>query len=206
MVLGRKNTLVQPRKHTAFLQPFVCAYTNHKLHSNSKDYTYGSRRSRLRLSVAPASTPAASALQLSLGLNEKVGKGKLLGGGEIVKATAPENSPTCSFRATRERTSLVLIVVLLPDNELKIVGTFLGSSFGSGPKGFKFTSFLGILVFDFLGVRDESRILALLVDFWLAGGQESPLARGLALVLFGLLAVEMGRGRRGGCCWNENGG
>ncbi|KAL2522316.1 DNA-directed RNA polymerase subunit [Forsythia ovata] len=54
-------------------------------------YIHWSRRSRRRLLVAPISIPAASALQLSFGLNEKVGNGKLLGGGESADATEPEN-------------------------------------------------------------------------------------------------------------------
>lgn len=68
------------------------------------------------------------------------------------------------------------------------------------------------MVLDFLGVRDESRVLTfLLLAFLLVGGQERPLARGawvvVFVVLFGLVVAEMGRGRRGGCRrWYENGG
>lgn len=67
------------------------------------------------------------------------------------------------------------------------------------------------MVLDFLGVRDESRVLIfLLLAFLLVGGQDRPLARGVwvvFVVLFGLIVAETGRGRRGGCCrWKENGG
>ncbi|MFS8000842.1 hypothetical protein Hanom_Chr13g01183301 [Helianthus anomalus] len=96
-----------------------------------KQYTttsnHQSRRSRRRLSVAPASTPkptaAACALQPSFGRSEKVGKGKLLGGGEGVNTTEPENS---SISAETSH-------ILLTDEEKTLETTFFGRSFGSGP-------------------------------------------------------------------------
>lgn len=148
--------------------------------------TYGSRRRRRRSSVAPASTPAAWVLQQSFGLNEKVGKGKLLGGGgEMVKAADPEYSTTISsFTTALKELKVVLLLLLVL---IQIFETFMGRFFGSGPNGlpdemtfggddddddttfaavftgFRFSSFfLGLVVvfvFDFLGVRDESRFL-----------------------------------------------
>ncbi|KAJ0847406.1 hypothetical protein HanPSC8_Chr13g0544961 [Helianthus annuus] len=96
-----------------------------------KQYTtrsnHQSRRSRRRLSVAPASTPkptaAACALQPSFGRREKVGKGKLLGGGEGVNTTEPENSSTSAETSHN----------LLTDEEKTLETTFFGRSFGSGP-------------------------------------------------------------------------
>lgn len=152
--------------------------------------------------MAPVSIPAASALQLSFGLKEKVGKGKLLGGGEMVNTTEPENmsssTPLAEFKL------LALLIQLLPflllhtlpgGDEIK-GKTFLTSfanSRGSGPKGVVvvelktltqfedflgefLSSFLGLLVgdFDFLGVRERSLVLLPLLGFLLAGAKESP--------------------------------
>lgn len=131
------------------------------------------RNRRRRLSVALASTPAASALQLiSFGLRENLGKGKLLGGGETVNG-----EPETFFKS--------LTATIPADKTLK---TSFGRSFGSGPEGladvtkndpeivfsigFKNSIFdsssllLGRFEFDFLGVRDWSLVL---LDFLLTG-------------------------------------
>lgn len=87
----------------------------------------GRRRIRRRLSVAPASTPAASALQLScFGLSrENLGNGKLLGGGDIAYITEPENFSKSPKTSERKPPS--------PLNEPLDTKTCLGSSSGSGP-------------------------------------------------------------------------
>lgn len=131
------------------------------------------RNSRRRLSVAPASTPAASALQLiGFGLRANLGKGKLLGGGETVNRD-PENF------------SKSLTATIPADRTLE---TSFGRSFGSGPEGltevtikdseivfsigFKSSIFdsssllLDRSEFDFFGVRDWSLVL---LDFLLIG-------------------------------------
>lgn len=128
-----------------------------------------SRNSRRRLSVAPASIPAASALQLSFDLMENRGNGKLLGGGDTVN-NEPENSST-SFLS-------------LPPAAAAANGVrSFGRSFGSGPNGndsgtawvavdsFCFhVSFIFLLgSFDFLGV----------LVFLMVGGQEMPRLRSL---------------------------
>ncbi|KAJ6681007.1 hypothetical protein OIU74_019480 [Salix koriyanagi] len=69
------------------------------------------RKSRRRLSVAPASIPAASAEQLiSFGLIENLGKGKLLGCGDNANAE-PENFSKSSIKT-------VLLITPLPANLL----------------------------------------------------------------------------------------
>lgn len=161
--------------------------------------SYGSRRRRRRSSVAPASTPAAWVLQQSFGLNEKVGKGKLLGGGgEMVKATDPEYSTTTfsSFTTALKELLKVLLLVLftgrffgsghnglLPEEMTFGGDDDTGTTFATVFTGFRFSSFfLGLVVvfgFDFLGVRDESRFLLLLLfsNVLLVGGvgHERPL-------------------------------
>lgn len=149
-------------------------FTRNTRHSRSQLRTerqlredfHRSRSSRRRLSVAPASTPEASALQPSFGLRENLGRGKLLGGGDSVK-TEPENVSRPA-------------VTMFPD--VKILETAsLGISFGSGPILFvnvditgpppdiavdRDSSFLGLLLdaFAFFGVADG------LLFFLLIGG------------------------------------
>lgn len=138
------------------------------------------RKSRRRLSVAPASIPAASAEQLSFGLMENLGKGKLLGCGDNANAE-PENFSKSSIKT-------VLLITPLPDDDDdddndddKSFETYFGKSFGSGPNGtvdsmikdcfFGSSTLLVLGCLDFFGVRDWS--LGLLLVFLVAeGGQE----------------------------------
>ena len=110
--------------------------------------------------MAPASIPAdASTLQLSFGLKENLGSGKLLGGGAKLN-TAPENFSNSSAPTTT-----------FDDDDDKNPHTSFGRSFGSGPKRFVeamikhseiacvfvFKSCFGsslFVIFDFFSVRD----------------------------------------------------
>lgn len=78
------------------------------------------RRRRRRSSVAPVSTPPASALHLLFGLRENLGRGRLLGGGEIEKME-PENSSNSSV----DETCMV--------EDFTTLETFVGRSLGTGP-------------------------------------------------------------------------
>ena len=129
--------------------------------------------------MAPASIPVASALQLSLGLSENLGKGRLLGGGARLNSE-PENFSKSSSETTE--------VILLPvEDDHNTLETSLGRSFGSGPNGFievgiercnvdlDSNSTLGIdegFDFDFFGVTEWSLPLLVL------GGHERPRFRG----------------------------
>ena len=155
------------------------------------------RNIRRRLSVAPASIPAASALQQSFGLRENLGSGKLLGGGARLN-TVPENISNSSMATTFPK---LLSTAAVDENTRE---TSLGRSFGSGPNrlveatikdsetarlvdGAKSCLFGSSLFvgFDFFGVRDWS--LRLLFGFRVREGREYWWAMGV------------GRGRRGGC-------
>lgn len=131
-----------------------------------------SRRIRRRLSVAPPSNPAASGLQLSFGLSEKVGKGKLLGGGERLNTSDKSENSSGDDDRTLE--------------------TSFGRSFGSGPNGLvdpistHSVDFRSGFESEFTGVFDFFRFLIFLE------GHERPLLRGL------MLGLGIGRGRRGG--------
>lgn len=146
--------------------------------------------------MAPASIPAASALQQSFGLRENLGSGKLLGGGARLN-TVPENISNSSIVTFPK----LLSPAAVDENTRE---TSLGRSFGSGPNGlveatikhsettarlvdakscFGSSLFVG---FDFFGVRDWS--LRLLLGFRVREGREYWWVMGV------------GRGRRGGCC------
>lgn len=95
-------------------------YTSKRQINPSSPIQIQGRRNNLRrLSVAPASIPAASTLQQSFGLKLNLGSGKLLGGGARLN-TVPENSSS---------SSMPTVPRLLP----KTRETSLGRSFGSGP-------------------------------------------------------------------------
>lgn len=64
--------------------------------------------------MAPVSIPAAaSALQqISFGLNEKVGRGKLLGFGEMVNPVEPENTPSMLQESNVDSSIIPNVVVV----------------------------------------------------------------------------------------------
>lgn len=149
--------------------------------------------------MAPASIPAASALQLSFGLIKNLGSGKLLGGGAKLN-TVPEN-----FSKSSMATASKLLPPPVDDDKTAEIS--LGRSLGSGPKRVVeatikhseiacvvvFISCFGssrLVGFDFFGVSDWSLVLL----GFLLGGQERPRVRE-GREWWGLGS---GRGRRGG--------
>lgn len=148
--------------------------------------------------MAPVSIPEpAWTLQLSFGLREKLGKGKLLGGGARVN-TEPEN-----FSKSPKITPAIETEPLPEDDEKTLEATTFGRSFGSGPNRFVDAmtkdSVFTTVEFDFkscfFGVVDGLGFLGHPLNFLLVGEHEKSLVRG-GREAYGLV---IGRGRRGGC-------
>ena len=109
------------------------------------------------MSVAPASIPTASALQPSLGLREKVGRGKLLGGGERVNATEPENFCKSKLLPNRDdgddnKTLEISFEKSLGSGPIRLVESIITHSDDFAVA----IDFIGLTTngFDFFGVRD----------------------------------------------------